>query len=666
MILHQHVDWEQIHCIIRELRIRTIVRGINDYRVNHPDEDTVVSDLFPQHTQRHLLLVTTIFAILLWLVGGMARWGISLVILMVVPAWWLHQFIPFQTPSRVVRWMVGATVGPSLVALMYLWAAAAQVHIPAQVLVWLLAGASMLMVWRIWQQSRDTVHPLMSWWGGVVTVLVASSVAWTRIMQVATLIFPPWVDAVHHALLIRVAFEQGRAPWDLTPYLPVTRLTFHSGYHSIMAFLMHMSGMTVTDIPSMLLYGGQMLNVLAILSVAGMAWVWWRNWAAPATAMMVAGILSIMPAFYLSWSRYTLLIGMVLLPVALVALEAMWRDSWRRNWLWYLMPIVALSLTHMAVFGMLLAWALVCVLVYGLPARTTWYAAGVALLVTLPWWLFVLGQTRSGAGASAMHVVGNATQNAFSDGLFWARNNRWLVPVFVCAAAWGIRRRVTRMATLVLWVLVVALCANPWLLRLPYLSFFTNETVTTAMYVPLALGIAWLAVWVAQRLHGRAWVVALVITGVTLVNLEPMQHVVRDDTILVTPADRDVLTWIHTSLPVDAVIATNSTGWMWQVERGSDGGWWALPLTGRMVTTPPVLYTYGDDAWVAQVSATTQQTSTMDGSAASVLTFIQNHPEVTHVYASERGLMKPSVLQGHAAFEALYTSGDVTIYAVVR
>jgi hypothetical protein len=222
------------------------------------------------------------------------------------------------------------------------------------------------------------------------------------------------------------------------------------------------------------------------------------------------------------------------------------------------------------------------------------------------------------------------------------------------------------MASLVLWVIVVALLANPWLLQLPYISFFTNETVTTAMYVPLALGIAWLAGWLTQRLRGQAWVVALVIIGLTLANVESIQHVVRDDTILVTHADRDALTWINATLPRDAVIATNSTGWMWRVDRGSDGGWWALPLTGRMVTTPPVLYTYGDDAWVAQVSATTHETSTMDGSAAQVVAFVQNHPEVTHIYASERGVMKPSVLQGQAAVQALYTSGDVTIYAVVR
>lgn len=150
-----------------------------------------MSDIFPQHNQRHLLLVVAIFAGLLWTVGGMARWGVSFVLLLVVPAWWLQRLLPLQTTSRMVRWMVGATVGPSLVVLLYIWAAATQLRVPAELLVWVLWGASALMLWRMWQQCTDTLHPRVSWWGSVAIVLVASSVAWTRIMQVATLIFPP-------------------------------------------------------------------------------------------------------------------------------------------------------------------------------------------------------------------------------------------------------------------------------------------------------------------------------------------------------------------------------------------------------------------------------------------------------------------------------------------
>lgn len=630
------------------------------------NESDAVTTPFLQQTQRHIVIVTSVLALLLWQVAGMARWGVSFVLLLVVPAWWLQQYIPFSSPSRVTRWMIGATVGPALVAVLYMWAAAMHVALPVGIMMWGMWVATAGMIWRWWQQSRDVEYAAVQWWWITVVGGVVGLVCWTRLTQVEGLVFPPWVDAVHHALLIRVAYEHGQAPWDLTPYLPVTHLTFHSGYHSVMAFLMHMSGMTVTDLPSMLLYGGQILNVLAIVSVAGAAWVWWRNWPAVAVALIVAGIISIMPAFYVSWGRYTLLLGMVLLPVALVALEGLWRDGQSHHWVWYAMPLLVLSLVHMAVFVMVLAWGVVCMVIYGMPKRRVWYAVVFALVLTMPWWLFVAGQTRSGAGASAMHVIGNASQNAFSDGLFWARTNRWLIPAFVVVAAYAVYRRRVRMVAILVWVMLVAVLANPWLIRLPYISFFTNETVATALYVPLALGLAWLAGVVARWLGRWAWLLSIVLLGCAVLNVGAIQHVVRDDTILATTADREALTWIDANLPADAVIATNTAGWMWRVDRGSDGGWWALPLTGRIVTTPPVLYTYGDDAWVARVSDTTTALRTLDGSAAQVLAFVRQHPEVTHVYASERGLMKPSQLTAVESFQTVYTTGDVTIFAVVR
>lgn len=630
------------------------------------NESDAVTTPFLQQTQRHIVIVTSVLALLLWQVAGMARWGVSFVLLLVVPAWWLQQYIPFSSPSRVTRWMIGATVGPALVAVLYMWAAAMHVALPVGIMMWGMWVATAGMIWRWWQQSRDVEYAAVQWWWITVVGGVVGLVCWTRLTQVEGLVFPPWVDAVHHALLIRVAYEHGQAPWDLTPYLPVTHLTFHSGYHSVMAFLMHMSGMTVTDLPSMLLYGGQILNVLAIVSVAGAAWVWWRNWPAVAVALIVAGIISIMPAFYVSWGRYTLLLGMVLLPVALVALEGLWRDGQSHHWVWYAMPLLVLSLVHMAVFVMVLAWGVVCMVIYGMPKRRVWYAVVFALVLTMPWWLFVAGQTRSGAGASAMHVIGNASQNAFSDGLFWARTNRWLIPAFVVVAAYAVYRRRVRMVAILVWVMLVAVLANPWLIRLPYISFFTNETVATALYVPLALGLAWLAGVVARWLGRWAWLLSIVLLGCAVLNVGAIQHVVRDDTILATTADREALTWIDANLPADAVIATNTAGWMWRVDRGSDGGWWALPLTGRIVTTPPVLYTYGDDAWVARVSDTTTALRTLDGSAAQVREFVRRHPEITHVYASERGLMKPSQLTAVESFQTVYKSGDVTIFAVVR
>jgi len=606
-------------------------------------------------------------ATVLWLVGGLARWGVALSILLVVPGWWLHQYIPAPSSSRVGRLLLGAAVGPTLVAVIYMLAATVGVAIPVWLLEWWLPVVAVLALRRLWPMLRDSVWVAPGYWWGLLALLVAVLVAWTRYAQIAGLVFPPWVDAVHHALLIRVAYEQGHAPWSLLPYLPVTHLPYHSGYHSISAALLHASGLTPADLVAVLLDGGQVLNVLAVASVAALAWVWWRHWPAVIMAAVVVGLIAIMPAYYLSWGRYTLLMGMTWLPLAMLAIESLWHDTSARGWVWVAIVLAGLSLVHMVVFVMALAWGAACLVRYLRFPRHAMWAAALALLVTLPWWWFVASQARAGAGASAMHVVGNSTQNAFIEGLFWARNNRWLVPALIVAGWWGIRQRRLQIVQLLLWMLVVILLANPVLIGLPYLSFFTNETVITAMYVPMGLTIAWLCSWVAMR--GVRWqiIVVLAMTVLALMSANDLQHVVNNETIIATADDRNALQWIATNLPQDAVILTNASGWMWQIDRGSDGGWWALPLTGRQVTTPPVLYTYGSDDWVHHISQQTGQIRDADGTWPALQTFLQNHPDITTIYATNRGTAaKSDTLRDNPALVELYRVGDVTIFAVPR
>lgn len=53
----------------------------------------------------------------------------------------------------------------------------------------------------------------MTW----LLMIVLAISGWLRAVQIADLALPAWVDSVHHALMIRVAAETGRAPWTLTP-----------------------------------------------------------------------------------------------------------------------------------------------------------------------------------------------------------------------------------------------------------------------------------------------------------------------------------------------------------------------------------------------------------------------------------------------------------------
>ena len=130
------------------------------------EKGVIVTTSFSQMTQRNIVMVTATMAVLLWLVGGLARWGVALSILLVVPGWWLHQYIPAPSSSRVGRLMLGAAVGPTVVAVVYMLAAAVGVAIPAWVLEWWLPVVAVLALRRLWPMLGDSMWVAPGrWWG---------------------------------------------------------------------------------------------------------------------------------------------------------------------------------------------------------------------------------------------------------------------------------------------------------------------------------------------------------------------------------------------------------------------------------------------------------------------------------------------------------------------
>src|SRR5262249_27555641 len=166
-------------------------------------------------------------------------------------------------------------------------------------------------------------HPFTrsSTWSAALLAILALTL-WTRFKQIEGLALPPWVDSVHHALMIRVAAEHGQVPYSLRPYLPVDQLPYHWGYHVFTAAIMQLSGLPLTQA---MLWTGQALNTLQALVAGALAAHLWRRPLAGVVAALVVGLISIMPAYYLSWGRYTQLAGLLLLPPLAVA----WRMGLR-------------------------------------------------------------------------------------------------------------------------------------------------------------------------------------------------------------------------------------------------------------------------------------------------------------------------------------------------
>ncbi|NJO05360.1 MAG: hypothetical protein HC876_07460, partial [Chloroflexaceae bacterium] len=47
------------------------------------------------------------------------------------------------------------------------------------------------------------------------------------------------------------------------------------------------------------------------------------------------------------------------------------------------------------------------------------------------------------------------------------------------------------------------------------------------------------------------------------------------------------LEWIEQNTAPTSQFLINTTGWFSHVDRGTDGGWWITPLTGRSTSLPP-------------------------------------------------------------------------------
>ncbi|MFA5612829.1 MAG: hypothetical protein WDA04_08245, partial [Anaerolineaceae bacterium] len=158
-------------------------------------------------------------------------------------------------------------------------------------------------------------------------LFLAIFVIW-RLWQARELVFPNWVDSQHHVLIIRKIIESGGLPSTLEPYLPGP-FYYHFSFHVITALFSALSGLSPER--SVLLLG-QVMNACVGLSVYALAKAIGKDWRIGLLAGLFVTFVTKMPGYYLSWGRYTLLIGVMILPVAMAEVECLRRkpvEWWR-------------------------------------------------------------------------------------------------------------------------------------------------------------------------------------------------------------------------------------------------------------------------------------------------------------------------------------------------
>ena len=530
----------------------------------------------------------------------------------------------------------------------------------------------------------------------LVTVVLAALA--TRLLEVRELVVPAWVDSVHHTLITQLISEQGMVPSSYQPYMPAGVFFYHYGFHANAAMLTWLSGLAPYQAVLLL---GQILNAGAVLGVYALAaGLTRRRWAGVGAAV-VAGALSNMPAYYVSWGRYTQLTGLFLLP--LVCVVTMWlleaRATERALWIVGAILVAGLEVIHYRVlvfyalfwlsYWPLLGWRRlrgrgprqVAVARWGVEmmrsARTALILAGLALLLTLPWAGRLLLRVVPNVGTVYGGWAASEGYNAFPVELIRSGWTRPLLCVAGAGAVWGLLRRQGKVQLLVGWVGWWFLAANLHLLGLRDIWLIHNSSVVISLWLPVSILCGWLAADLSvllmrilslalRSLPWRSMVsTALFAAACILVARGSWQlvDIVNPTTILVTPDDLRAIRWAQENIPADARVLINTRKWMGEVRMGADAGWWLSLLAKRQTTMPSVLYAVAPSYFeeVNDLARTVEEAPSLDDPA--LLARLKDEG-ITHVFVGARGgRLMPQELEASPHYRLLYSSGPARVYA---
>jgi hypothetical protein len=508
-------------------------------------------------------------------------------------------------------------------------------------------------------------------------LLLGAAIAW-RLYQARDLLLPAWVDSQHHYLIIRAILEARGLPHDLSPYLPVP-FYYHYGYHALGALFTAVSGLPIGEAMLVL---GQVLNALIGLSTYALGKALWRNWRPALAAALLVSFATRMPAYYLSWGRYTLAVGMILLPLAMgLALEIA-RGKVRWSSMLTLATLTAgILLSHyfaallLAVF---LGLLVLVTLVQGrqrLPQALMGVSrlvnsAVLGLLLAAPWLWRVAHYSASRPGIvsnlpESLEMVITGGGESYVWQLLGPTSNHWLL----LPAGVGLLMALFKRHSLgfALWSLALAALTLPWGVAL---RPFRPDHFAIVLFTPVALLAGWLmwlgARWVGGRLK-RRWVtpllLGLVVAGWIAWGFPRLREIVNPATVMVTPADIDALSWVAENTPEGARFFINTAHWQGGQYRGVDGGGWLLPYTGRWALVPTVFYGFSPDTeYIIELRDWGQAASQVSTCSEDFWSLVED-AELDWVYLRAGvGRLQPGGLAGCAGVEEAYRNELVVVY----
>jgi hypothetical protein len=519
------------------------------------------------------------------------------------------------------------------------------------------------------------------WFQYLVLFLIFLFILNWRFYQIRDVVLPLWVDSIHHVQIVKFIIQNNGLPENFEPYIPVP-FYYHYAFHTSAAVFSFLSRLAPQQAVIIL---GQLISAGIAMAVYRLGKALWADWRRAGLSAVLVALATQMPAYYLTWGRYTLLTGLLLLPLAMaVALDMINKGARVSRFATFVVLTAGILLSHyfaaflLAIFLILLFAVTFFRGVRG-RKRDAWriwtpliLASLLGFLLAAPWlyrmWLFTQGAIRVGAVQPTISAVENTYFPNYLSYLWrlaGPSRNRFLLFLAIPGLVISLFRR--RTLIFGLWTIVLAIISLPWGL---YLAPFRPDHAVIVLFLPTAILIADLFItgmdwqpWL--RFDNLKNILILIILGILVGwGIWATRTVVNPLTVLATQADIEAMDWIEGNTPKEARFFINVAHWQFGLYRGMDGGWWITPITGRETILPSALYGMGSSDYTNQINEVAQQASRMVGCSTEFWDFVREQ-DLTHVYLNQgRGSVQAEQFENCSGVDLTYEKDGVYIYRI--
>jgi len=527
---------------------------------------------------------------------------------------------------------------------------------------------------------------------GAVGVALLALVLLVRLLQIHALVVPLWADSIHHTLITRLIMQTGQIPGSYRPFFPSDSFFYHFGFHVQTAWLAWLSGLPVTQ---SILILGQVLNAGAALAAYLLAARLSGRRAVGLAAMAITGLVAVMPAYYVNWGRYTLLAGVIILPVA-VSLSLGALQAGQRTYRTLVLAALAwagLFVTHYSAFAFGVAFLILYLLAALLLHRDVstrsstllWRSGALACMAGIwlaPWLVRLFGffgwPPRTLPGRVWLeHRLLVADLSSIAGGADWI-----VTGLAVAGLLLGLYRRQRWVALVGLWMVLLWTYANAYAFGLPTTWVMETFTARISLFLPQVILAGYLVIsafdftlvqsqsslsglGLRGYLGWRGLLALAVSLPLAVGCLRNVPASINPAVVLATPDDLPAMEWIRHNVAADALFLVNMRPWTSTAYMGEDGGSWIQMLTDRPTTWPSLNYTLGTRELYYGVNGLAGAMQGARSMQEPTLRAWINTWQVDYVYIGAKGgRLTPQMLLAEPGYRQVYTNGAVWIFQV--